>query len=259
MTSSGGEKTYEIRRDVVERIHKEASAVLLAQLEAVKHLQRIREFGGSGETMPLTEVGENYDGSKKGWSRLKNNSDAINEMAGDRRREEAALTKAKERSERRWNLAKAMSLVFGGGIVVCIFSDPMVGAISAFATASGIPAFFVSFIITPIASNSSEVYSSLFMAMKKDTESLTVTFTQLYGAATMNNTVCLSVFLALVYFRSLRWNFSAEVITILMCNVVAGVFGLSKSLRTWYAIIMLAMFPICIALISALKYGAHWE
>ena len=32
---------------------------------------------------------------------------------------------------------------------------------------------------------------------------------QLYGAATMNNTLCLGVFAALVYFRELDWQFSA--------------------------------------------------
>ena len=35
------------------------------------------------------------------------------------------------------------------------------------------------------------------------------------GAATMNNTLCLSIFLGLVYFRNLSWNYSAEVVAIL--------------------------------------------
>ena len=32
---------------------------------------------------------------------------------------------------------------------------------------------------------------------------------QLYGAATMNNTLCLGIFCALVYFKNLEWYYSA--------------------------------------------------
>lgn len=32
---------------------------------------------------------------------------------------------------------------------------------------------------------------------------------QLYGAATMNNTLCLAIFAALVYFKDLDWFYSA--------------------------------------------------
>ena len=38
---------------------------------------------------------------------------------------------------------------------------------------------------------------------------------QVYGAATMNNTLCLGIFLLLVHVRKLRWEFSSEVIIIL--------------------------------------------
>lgn len=34
-------------------------------------------------------------------------------------------------------------------------------------------------------------------------------FFQLYGAGTMNNTLCLGIFAALVYFRDLKWYYSA--------------------------------------------------
>jgi hypothetical protein len=33
-----------------------------------------------------------------------------------------------------------------------------------------------------------------------------------YGAVTMNNTMCLGLFLVVVWYRGLAWNFSAEVI-----------------------------------------------
>lgn len=39
------------------------------------------------------------------------------------------------------------------------------------------------------------------------------------GAACMNNTFCLGVFMFLIFFRSLAWEFSAETITILLVQV----------------------------------------
>lgn len=35
----------------------------------------------------------------------------------------------------------------------------------------------------------------------------------------MNNTFCLGVFMFLIYFRSLAWEFSAETVTILLVQV----------------------------------------
>jgi Ca2+/Na+ antiporter len=56
--------------------------------------------------------------------------------------------------------------------------------------------FFVSFIITPFCSNASELISSLIFASKKKVENASLTYSQLYGAATMNNTLCLGIFYA---------------------------------------------------------------
>lgn len=54
----------------------------------------------------------------------------------------------------------------------------MVGAVSGFSIASGIPKFFISFIVTPMASNSSELLSSFQFARKKRRENISLTFSQ---------------------------------------------------------------------------------
>ncbi|RRT64059.1 hypothetical protein B296_00039589, partial [Ensete ventricosum] len=56
-------------------------------------------------------------------------------------------------------------------------------------------------------------------------------FHMIYGGATMNNILCLAVFLALVYVRHLTWDFSAEVLVILVVCIVMGIF---TSLRTTF-------------------------
>ena len=44
-------------------------------------------------------------------------------------------------------------------------------------------------------------------ARKKTTKSITIGLSSLEGAAIMNNTFCLGIFLSLVYFRGLKWSF----------------------------------------------------
>ncbi len=87
--------------------------------------------------------------------------------------------------------------------------------------------FYLSFVVTPICSNASEIVSSLIFASKRKIVNTSMTYSQvkiitpytnillcvslnqLYGAVTMNNTVCLAAFTGLVYFNELQWHFSA--------------------------------------------------
>ena len=165
--------------------------------------------------------------------------------------------------------------------------DPTLTAVSRYASswclksrpsnvqASHIPPFFVAFCVTPLASNASELVSSLYFASRKRMKNISLTFCQVrqhlvaaliagggthiklfyksrcrcaspgwhdygiqlplmceachlvqiihvlvmcpqvYGAATMNNTLCLGIFLLLVHVRGLRWEFTSEVIVII--------------------------------------------
>ena len=140
-----------------------------------------------------------------------------------------------------------------GTALVAVFSDPMVDAISDFSTYSGLPSFYVSFIITPFASNASELISGLMFAAKKKKKNTCVTFSQLYGAATMNNTRCLAVFGAVVYFRGLQWSFSAEVVAILFVQCVTGILALRHTIRLRLIFPNLVLYPLAIALVAFLE------
>jgi Ca2+/Na+ antiporter len=76
-----------------------------------------------------------------------------------------------------------------GAAMAAIFADPMVDSIGNFSTASGVPPFFVAFVVTPFASNASELVSSIIFAKKKRKRHISLTFSQIYGAITMNNTL----------------------------------------------------------------------
>ncbi|XP_050247778.1 sodium/calcium exchanger NCL-like [Quercus robur] len=160
----------------------------------------------------------------------------------------------------KWTTIKAVLLLLLGTIIAAAFADPLVDAVDNFSDATGIPAFFISFIALPLATNSSEAVTAIIFASRDKRTTASLTFSELYGAATMNNVLCLSVFLALVYIRGLTWDFSAEVLVILIVCLVMGLLG---SLRThfplWTALLAILLYPFSLALVYVLDYVLGWS
>jgi Ca2+/Na+ antiporter len=84
---------------------------------------------------------------------------------------------------------KAALYLAGGAALAALFADPLVDSIGGFSQASGIPPFFVAFVVTPFASNASELFSSFIFAKGRRKKNISLTFSQLYGGVTMNNTL----------------------------------------------------------------------
>lgn len=185
----------------------------------------------------------------------------------------------------RWVTVKAGLLLLLGTLIAAAFADPLVDAVDNFSDATGIPTFFISFIALPLATNSSEAVSAIIFSSRKKLRTASLTFsevsyfpfsfpmfhhlqnlmdlismTQLYGAATMNNVLCLSVFLALVYVRGLTWDFSAEVLVIIIVCLAMGAFG---SFRTtfpvWTSSLAFLLYPFSLALVYVLDYVFGWS
>ncbi|ERN13980.1 uncharacterized protein LOC18442228 [Amborella trichopoda] len=155
---------------------------------------------------------------------------------------------------------KAVFLLLCGTVIAAVFADPLVDAVSNFSTATSIPSFFISFIAMPLATNSSEAVSALIFASRKKQRTASLTFSEIYGAVTMNNILCLAVFLALVYVRHLTWDFSAEVLVILVVVLIMGLVG---SFRTtfplWACFIAYALYPLSLLLVYLLDYQFGWS
>ncbi|KAF9611350.1 hypothetical protein IFM89_030686 [Coptis chinensis] len=160
----------------------------------------------------------------------------------------------------RWNSIKAILMLVLGTAIAAAFADPLVDAVDNFSSATSIPSFFISFIALPLATNSSEAVSALIFASRKKKRTASLTFSEIYGAATMNNILCLAVFLALVYVRHLTWDFSAEVLVILIVCIVMGIVG---SIRTtfplWTCFIAYALYPLSLVLVYVLDYVFGWS
>ncbi|KAI4333602.1 hypothetical protein L6164_018386 [Bauhinia variegata] len=163
-------------------------------------------------------------------------------------------------ADAKWTTFKAVLLLLLGTVIAAAFADPLVDAVDNFSDATSIPAFFISFIALPLATNASEAVSAIIFASRDKRQTASLTFSELYGAVTMNNVLCLSVFLALVYVRGLTWDFSSEVLVILVVCIVMGLFG---SFRThfplWTSILAILLYPFSLALVYVLDYVFGWS
>eukprot|EP00560_Eucampia_antarctica_P008000 CAMPEP_0197831748 /NCGR_PEP_ID=MMETSP1437-20131217/11889_1 /TAXON_ID=49252 ORGANISM="Eucampia antarctica, Strain CCMP1452" /NCGR_SAMPLE_ID=MMETSP1437 /ASSEMBLY_ACC=CAM_ASM_001096 /LENGTH=477 /DNA_ID=CAMNT_0043434799 /DNA_START=351 /DNA_END=1784 /DNA_ORIENTATION=+ len=148
---------------------------------------------------------------------------------------------------------KAFTLLAIGTALVLLFADPMVEVLQEVAVRVNIPPFYVSFILAPLASNASEMIASQYYAAKKTKKSITVSLMALEGAASMNNTFCLSIFMALIYFRGLAWKYTAETVTIVLVIYFVGFMTRGKVMTTMKALIILCVFPLSIVLIAGME------
>jgi len=76
----------------------------------------------------------------------------------------------------------------------------------------------------------------------------------------MNNVLCLSVFLAVVYVRGLTWDFSSEVLVIFLVCIIMGAFGSFKTtFPVWTAGVAFLLYPLSLVLIYVLDYIFGWS
>lgn len=149
---------------------------------------------------------------------------------------------------------RAFIMLALGTAMVVLFSDPMVDVMQEIAVRCHLPPFYVSFILAPLASNASEVIASMYYAKKKTSKTITVALSALQGAACMNNTLCLCIFMFLIFFRGLAWQYTAETIAIVAVQLVIGYMTTkSTTLKMRSALIALSLFPLSIIFVAVLE------
>lgn len=86
---------------------------------------------------------------------------------------------------------KAVLLLLLGTVIAAVFADPLVDAVNNFSSATSIPSFFISFIVLPFATNSSEAVSAIIFASRKKLRSASLTFSEVCfpDAASINSTL----------------------------------------------------------------------
>ncbi|CAN6272098.1 unnamed protein product [Urochloa humidicola] len=159
-----------------------------------------------------------------------------------------------------WTCFKAISLLLLGTAMAAAFADPLVDAVHNFSNATSIPSFFISFIAMPLATNSSEAVSAIIFASRKKQRTLSLTFSEVYGGVTMNNTLCLAVFLALVYTRGLTWDFSSEVLIIFLVCTIMGLFtSFQTNFPLWTCFVAYLLYPLSLIMVYVLDFKFGWS
>lgn len=77
-----------------------------------------------------------------------------------------------------WTCIKAILLLLLGTAMAAASADPLVDAVHNFSNATHIPSFFISFIVMPLATNSSEAVSAIIFASRKKKRTLSLTFSE---------------------------------------------------------------------------------
>lgn len=180
-----------------EQVHAQGSG---SQIPEVRGSARRFSVGTNGCADPDLILNNIFEGGEEG---------------GQEEEEEVPedITSLPPHEQQRIIKQRAFTMLAIGTTLVLIFSDPMVDVMQEIASRAGLNSFYVAFVLAPLASNASEVIASQYYAAKKTRKTITVSLTALEGAASMNNTFCLSIFMGLVYFRGLAWQYTAETIS----------------------------------------------
>lgn len=147
----------------------------------------------------------------------------------------------------------ALIMISQGLLAVLIFSDPMVDVFSSLGKRLDVANFYVAFFLAPLASNASELIAAVNYGRKKTSRSISISISSLIGAATMNNTFGLGIFMGLIAFQGLKWEYTAEVVGILATEFVIGIIAFRRTQRLLDAFVVLSIFPISLLLIQYLN------
>lgn len=164
------------------------------------------------------------------------------------------LTDLSPAEQQRLLKKRAFQGMFIGTVLVLLFSDPMCDMLDMIGKKTGVPSFYVSFILAPLASNASELVSAMKLASKRTPSSMVQSLSTLEGAAIMNNTFCLGIFFLLIAWKGLVWQFSAETIVIILIQLVVGYLAAAKKVHTLLdGVFILSLYPASLVVVYVLE------
>lgn len=149
--------------------------------------------------------------------------------------------------------------ILHGLLLLCVFSEPAVGVVTAISNKLKINGFYVSLILSPMVLNSREVLEGIPLAKRKTSNSISMLLYQSNGTVTMNNTLVLGVFLAVIYCRDLPWNYSAEIYILISVVFITGLNTLRNQIKLWQTLLVLLFYPISVTSLILFKKFAHLD
>ncbi|KAJ6949888.1 sodium/calcium exchanger NCL2-like [Populus alba x Populus x berolinensis] len=161
-------------------------------------------------------------------------------------------TNAVDKSSWAWFKA-IMSMVLGAAIL-SVLAEPLTQSVQNFSEDAGIPSFFVAFVLVPLATNARAATSAITTASRKKSITTSLTFSEIYGGVFMNNVIGCSVLLSLIYARGLTWEFSAEVLVVLItCAIMCLAVSFRSDFPLWTSFLAFLLYPFSLFLVYVFK------
>ena len=85
----------------------------------------------------------------------------------------------------------------------------------------------------------------------------TISLASLVGAASMNNTFCLAIFLILVFVKRLAWEFTAETLSLVAVQWIVALFAQRTEYRLYHALLLASLYPLTIVSVVVLEYMGY--
>ena len=153
---------------------------------------------------------------------------------------------------------RSLYMMTVGTLVVLLVSDPAVDVLSSIGNRIGVPGFYVSFLLAPLASNASELIAAYNYARKKTRGSINISLSTLEGAGIMNNTFCTGIFFLVIYMNeTIAWTFSVETLAIIIVQMVVMLVAQKKVMTLFDASLVLSMYPLSLVFIVLVKMNTN--
>jgi len=156
--------------------------------------------------------------------------------------------------QQKWLKRRAAMTMGWGTLLVLLFSDPMVDLLAEIGNRIGVSPFYTAFVLAPLTSNAGELVAAYNYSVKRTQGAMNTSLSTLVGAAIMNNTYCLGVFYAVVFFNGLAWEFTAETTSIILIQLIMGAIILKSEVHSVLtALGILLLYPGAMAIVAFLE------
>ncbi|KAI3497149.1 hypothetical protein L1887_39549 [Cichorium endivia] len=161
----------------------------------------------------------------------------------DRYQREKAKAKAQEKF-------KAIILLIVGIFMLTFLAEPLVESVRDFSESIQIKAFYVSFILVPLATNARTAIAAIRAASQKRHLTTSLTFSEIYHKVFMNNILGFCVLVSVIYFRGLTWHFSAEILVVIIVCIIMGLLASFRSkFPIWTLFIAFPLYPLSLVVV----------
>ncbi|XP_047266549.1 sodium/calcium exchanger NCL2 [Capsicum annuum] len=153
-----------------------------------------------------------------------------------------------------WAFNKSIFEVILGIAMLTFCAKPLVKSIENLSEAIGMPSFLIPFVIVPLALNARMALAAIFPASQKSSKTSSLTFSEIYADVVMNNIMGMATLLAIVCAKDLTWDYSAQVIIVLVACAIIGLLALfSPRYPLWTTLLAFSLYPSCIMIFYFLQ------